>query len=606
MTEECCNIYYIMADPFSCFGDDDSDSDIEDDTINLNGETHDDDDASTSKKISSSSTTNDNLDRARHLMDAYNATANNNKNLGGDNRPNSTLPSSPSISTQFHSSYEDQQSRTSVLPWPNRPPLYLGPISLSNKLQAEGGGRGYIATQDLSPGTCVLIETPIIKGWSAEQMGKKLGLESIQYILEQHHAKDIIQCMEELHPRREKVLEVYSQLNVAKEVNTLDRDQIVDMMTNMNNDTVHVEKAKTLIAYANEHNITNSDGTSIDERDINRLLLTLRYNGFDSGLYLHFSMINHNEDPNLVKFRPNNTNGEYYSEARTTRYVRKGEALTLHYLENPREVSHASRRKILWDQHRFDIGDEYEYKQFLDNGLFSDNERGNHVYESELVKGKFPPSTREGTSKNDVNDDDEGESDTLPTTVNIEKSLDDLEEMLVELQAIFQLQANDNRTIDESHFDRAASLELAVGELIFASQSMLENNHHILLCRCRRLHIDVIELLLSHCTSRLTEKQSVELMARFLSSVEPLLDSQRRRLGNDHPDVARTYQDFSTGIQALLSHSPKRLLSLKLEGLNTLDQCSKFEHKCRMGKSKIETMYPKDVDSILQSIKKKS
>ena len=37
--------------------------------------------------------------------------------------------------------------------------------------------------------------------------------------------------------------------------------------------------------------------------------------------------------------------------------MRAGEALTLHYVENPREVSHATRRRMLWDQHRFDIGD---------------------------------------------------------------------------------------------------------------------------------------------------------------------------------------------------------------------------------------------------------
>lgn len=123
-------------------------------------------------------------------------------------------------------------------------------------------------------------------------------------------------------------------------------------------------------------------------------MLTLRYNGFDSGLYLRFdfAMFNHDEDPNCVKFRPTpemeSTSSErYYSEAQTTRTVKKGEALTLHYLENPREVSHATRRKILWDQHRFDIGDEYEYRRFLDweteddagNLLFGDNERGNRV-----------------------------------------------------------------------------------------------------------------------------------------------------------------------------------------------------------------------------------
>jgi len=569
-----------MADPFACFGGDDSDSDSssadEGNTINNNSQNEDD----------------KNIDRARQLMDTYNNNTNTTKN-------NSSNTASPTT-FQFHSSYEDQKARTSLLPWLNHNPLYLGPMALSKC--KEGGGRGYIATQDLPPGTCVLIEQPIVKGWSEVQMGKKLGLESIQYIFERDDAKLVIQCMEELHPRREEVLEIYKEgvdAATSTDVDSLDRTQIIDMISNMNSDTSYVQQVKSLVEYAKDHNITNSDGSHIEDIDINRLLLTLRYNGFDSGLYLHFSMVNHNEDPNLIKFRPNideHEDGLYYSEARTTRHVRKGEALTLHYLENPREVSHATRRLILWDQHRFDIGDESAYKQFLDNGLYSDNERGNHIYESELIHGKFPKSTKEGADNGEEND----ERDNVATTDNIEKSLDDLEEMLVEIQAITQLQSN-GKNADDTTFDRAAALELTIGELIFASTSTLGNANHILLSRCWRLQIDIIEVILSHYTPKLTEKQSVDLVARFLLSVKPLLESQRCRLGIDHPDVARTYQDYSMALQVLLSH-PKKLLSLNL---GSLDQCSKMEHHSRKEKERIDAMYPKDVDIILGSVKRK-
>ena len=569
-----------MSDPFACFGGDDSDSDSsvdEDNTINNNSQNEDD----------------KNIDRARKLMNTYNNNTNTTKN---DSESSSSTTTSSPPTFQFHSSYEDQKARTSLLPWPNHPPLYLGPMALSKCV--EGGGRGYIATQDLPPGTCVLIEQPIVKGWSEAQMGKSLGLESIQYIFERDDAKLVIQCMEELHPRREKVLEMYKEgAEIATYVNSLDGTQIIDMVSNMNSDTSHVQQVKSLVAYAKDHNITNSDGSHIEDVDINRLLLTLRYNGFDSGLYLHFSMVNHNEDPNLIKFRPSIDKHEdelYYSEARTTRHVRKGEALTLHYLENPREVSHATRRCCIWDQHRFDIGDEY--KQFLDNGLYSDNERGNHIYESELVHGKFPQSTKEGAASGEGYN----ERDNVATTDNIEKSLDDLEEMSVEIKAITTLQSNGNNA-DDTTFDRAAALELTIGELIFASKSTLGNTNHILLSRCWRLHIDIIEVILSHYTFKLTEKQSVDLMARFLLSVKPLLESQRCRLGNDHPDVARTYQDYSLALQALLSH-PKKLLALNL---GSLDQCSKMEHHSRNEKERIDAMYPKDVDIILDSVKRK-
>jgi len=573
-----------MSDPFACFGgDSDSDSSSADEGNTTNNNSKNEDDK--------------NIDRARQLMDTYNNNTNTMKN-DNDSSTTASSPSSPSF--QFHSSYEDQKARTSSLPWPNHPPLYLGPMALTKC--KEGGGRGYIATQDLPPGTCVLIEKPIVKGWSEAQMGKKLGLESIQYIFERDDAKLAIQCMEELHPRREKVLEIYKEAVDAatSDVDSLDGTQIIDMISNMNSDTSHVQQVKSLVEYANDHNITNSDGSHIEDIDINRLLLTLRYNGFDSGLYLHFSMVNHNEDPNLIKFRPSTNqheDGLYYSEARTTRHVRKGEVLTLHYLENPREVSHATRRCILWDQHRFDIGDESAYKQFLDNGLYSDNERGNHIYESELILGKFPQSTKDGAADNGEGND---ERDNVATTDNIEKSLDDLEDMLVEIQALTQSQSNE-KNADDTTFDRAAALELTIGELIFASTSTLGNANHILLSRCWRLHIDIIEVILTNYTSKLTEKQSVDLMARFLLSVKPLLESQRCRLGIDHPDVARTYQDYSMALQVLLSH-PKKLLSLNL---GSLDQCSKMEHHSRKEKERIDAMYPKDVDIILDSVKKK-
>lgn len=134
----------------------------------------------------------------------------------------------------------------------------------------------------------------------------------------------------------------------------------------------------------------------------------------------------------------------------------------------------------------------------------------------QAVDGNFPPSIVE--ESNTENDEDP------PTTVNIEKSLDDLEDILLEIQNAFKSKLVDDQM--SSYFDRSAALELTIGELITASNSALNNNHHILLSRCRRLHLDVVEMLLSNCSAMLTSKQSVALMARFLQSVQPLLESQ--------------------------------------------------------------------------------
>ncbi|KAL3787576.1 hypothetical protein HJC23_000064 [Cyclotella cryptica] len=551
-------------DPFACFGNGDDSDDTDDDMVH---------------------TTSDGRAFARQLVEKTNSIMRMDKSVEGQRLKACT-------DVTFQSSYQDQQERVLHLPWPNRPPLYLGPIHL-NKSLTEGGGRGYVASQDLPPGTCVLIEEPLVDGWSEEQMGRRLGLESIKHMLHVENAKTVVECLRELHPRKEKVDEVFRQIeNGGQSSDPLDVIQIVEMMSSLEKDVSFRSELQSLVAYAEERKICNPDGSSLSSRDINRMLLALRYNGFESGLYLHFSMFNHHEDPNCIKFRPSNespqsTQHYNYSEARTTRFVKKGEPLTLHYLENPREVSHATRRRVLWDQHRFDIGGEDMFLPYLNSPR--------KIYESELVGGKFPPSSRDDSTKND---------DDPPTTVNIEKSLDDLEDMLLELQAAFKSKiGNDDIS---SYFERAAALELTVGELITASQSALNNNHHILLSRCKRLHLDVVELLLSNCSQILTNKQSIELMVRFLQSVQPLLESQRRRCGNDHPDVARTYHDFSMGIQSMLSHAPKRLMALNFDGMVTLEQCSKMEHFCRSEKERIERLYPKDVPDIIARVSKES
>ncbi len=48
-----------------------------------------------------------------------------------------------------------------------------------------------------------MIEEPLVEGWSKRQLGKRLGLDSIRYILERDNASSVVRCMEELHPRKE-------------------------------------------------------------------------------------------------------------------------------------------------------------------------------------------------------------------------------------------------------------------------------------------------------------------------------------------------------------------------------------------------------------------
>ncbi|KAL3817709.1 hypothetical protein ACHAXA_011545 [Cyclostephanos tholiformis] len=658
-------------DPFACFGD----SSSSDDEVN-----HDDSLFIVDGHDNNNDEENDDRDRARRLVECYNAAAaaaaaaaaerhrsTKRIDLAPKDAASSSSSSSSSSLTSFHSSFEDQTERTSHLPWPQNPPLYLGPMKLSYNLEEAGGGRGYVASRDLPPGTLILVEEPLVEGWSERQLGRRLGMESIKHIMERKDANVIVRCMEELHPTRARVNDVLRRRRrrirdenidngehmgssskkrglATTYDDNLDEAQIANMISIMERDANHVKMATLLVSYATERSVTNSDGSSIDMDDLGRMLLALRYNGFDSGLYLHFSMFNHAEGEwreekrvGMRRRRRRRRRGRRregdaydvgdgtiasqqrqtrrnYSEARTTRYVHMGEALTLHYVENPREVSHATRRRMLWDQHRFDIGDEHDYRRLLDinatktGHLYNDNERGRRIFESELVRGKFPASIREG--KDPDNDDasrrdhhDNGGGFFTPTTQSIERSLDELENSLVELQG--SLGGQSSNDAGGTHFDRVAALEFTIGELIAALKSAFGNDKHILLSRCYRLHLDVVEVLLKYCASELTRGLSFKLVARSLPSAASLLESRRLRLGNDHTDLARTYHDLAMGIRVLLSNAPRMLLSLRLEGMSTLDDCSRMEHRCRSERDRIDRLYPRDVNDILERIWRK-
>jgi len=322
-------------------------------------------------------------------------------------------------------------------------------------------------------------------------------------------------------------------------------------------------------------------------------------------VYLHYAIFNHSDDtPNCVKFMPENlANGKSgykyntkttkqknilnYSEVRTTRYIKKGEELTLHYLD-PREVSHAHRRWHLWDQHRFDIGPNMK----------SGNER---IKTMELVNNKFPVSSLT------LNED----ADTYHT----EQAVTQLEELCngikTPLIAATEDRGNVYHALDESRkeavieaFERAKALELAAEELIQATIRNLNNENHIILIRCYRLHLDSSELLLRVGNNKLesiylSNIQQINIMCRFVPNAKRLLSLQIQLLGDCHIDVARTYQDIAQVVATLLSVDPKRLFALGLDGMKSFNQCSFEEHRCQKEFERISTSYPRDVHKFL-------
>ena len=311
-------------------------------------------------------------------------------------------------------------------PQQQQPQIQQPQIQQPQIQQQYGGGRALVASRDLSPGTLILVETPLIE-WPDTQLGQELGLVSIAHIITATTATTttttttttqmMIHDLELLHPTKEAVDRCLKQKiqkdakqqqpqpqqeqqgkEEEEETNDHNFVQITQMIQHLeslmekeeeeeeeqnkssssNNDNNNDDDDSThprltysdLVQLASDRGLTSRNGEPLTSYDMMRLLLVCRYNGFESGIYLHLAMINHDCYPNCVKFAPRRaaaattTTGTttqqqqyyYYSEVRTTRFIPAGEAITISYL--PRIMSHASRRHYLWDQHRFDIGPE--------------------------------------------------------------------------------------------------------------------------------------------------------------------------------------------------------------------------------------------------------
>uniref|UniRef100_A0A7S1ZT25 SET domain-containing protein n=1 Tax=Ditylum brightwellii TaxID=49249 RepID=A0A7S1ZT25_9STRA len=531
----------------------------------------------------------------------------------------------------------------SLDPWPSRPTLYRGPMAAIELVSSTvttttsakplsckivGGERGCIATQDIPAGTLLLIEEPIFT-WPIEQIGKPLDLTSVYGIVMNENAQSIVLDLESLHPTKVQVDYAFSRTNNNDDDDEIIQIQIIDMIKMLQQDEGEKELLANILSTATKKKITNSNQTPLTSTDIYRILLTLRYNGFTSGIYLNFAMFNHDDSPNCIKYSPppppqlSTTNKEekefLYSEVRTTQFVKRGANLTLHYLE-PREVSHCTKRRHLWDQHRFDIGDGKNSRKGSDVDVDA-------MYDLELVNGIFPPSSSFNKKDDDVD----------RPTLQVENTLSELEDLRQELQNRFNVftpkdyDSNNEETVKviSQSWEYAKALELSADELCHTTIEKLSNPNHILVARCLRLHLEACDLLIQRTKTKmtstataktsefsLTESQQINVMCKFLSSAQTILQLQQRYLGNDHPDIARSHHDISQSIQYLLSKSPKQLLKLKFSGMATatnartktatFEQWSKEEYQCRKEYERISALYPrKDVEQIVKEAKEK-
>lgn len=420
-------------------------------------------------------------------------------------------------------------------------PLFLGPLICVSSLEC-GGGRGFVAARDLEPGTLIMVEEPIID-WPEEQIGKELGSVSIYHILNQPNAQKIIHDLEDFHP---------TKLAVDKfDVGNQQVRGMVEMLERKLED-----EFQPILSVA--ENFQNRDLSPVTLRDLIRILLALRYNGFQSGVYLHLAMINHSCYPNSVKFVPSRN----YSEVRTTQHVKAGEPLTISYL--PRISSFHTRQCDLWEQHMFEIEVPQRFRAL------------------ELVCGELP------TSK--VHKKDE----TIVTS-RIESATQTLEQQYQDVATAIILEKSSENPI----WEEIKALEMAILELYTESKDQLQNDCHLLLIPSLRLHLDVCDLI--QMSNILNASQSVLLLLRMVQSATHLLKLQTLLYGNDHFNLATTYNELSQALAELLSRAPKQLVKAKMDGMMTISSCSKAEKHARSEFKRIRDLYPKDAEKYINN-----
>jgi hypothetical protein len=185
---------------------------------------------------------------------------------------------------------------------------------------AATGGRAVFATEDIRAGELIAAECPTMEHLFAVE-GECQHVSLARRILDLPDDDPRWACVRLLHPRS---LESLPQPKRA----------------------AYTDQVRTLQATL----VTKS--RSADE--ILLVLLKSRMNVFSSGMYLHFSMLNHSCKPNAVKLAPNKRDPQLRSRLHALRPISRGEEVTITYLDT-RLKSRAARAAELIAQHHFDL-----------------------------------------------------------------------------------------------------------------------------------------------------------------------------------------------------------------------------------------------------------
>ncbi|CAM9254539.1 unnamed protein product, partial [Ectocarpus sp. 12 AP-2014] len=244
------------------------------------------------------------------------------------------------------------------------PPVFQHPsVRYEGSMPHRGGGRGFTAATDIAPGTLLLVEKRFLPMPTAIECGQAGGVGQeelcLRWILELPPArlKRVLGELRWLHPQS---------------LQNLPESDAAALMSR------HEETARVMVAkLGRESSATEAEAEAmgLDVPGIVRLFGALQSNGFASGIYLHPAMTNHScrrvvveswragqsiSNTQMPDSRKKGINPDpadekesLLSEIRATELIRKGQEITISYLE-PREIALASRQARLKDQFGFD------------------------------------------------------------------------------------------------------------------------------------------------------------------------------------------------------------------------------------------------------------
>ncbi|KAJ0410961.1 hypothetical protein ATCC90586_004314 [Pythium insidiosum] len=395
--------------------------------------------------------------------------------------------------------------------WRDATPEFVGPIEVDSNCANIGGSRGYIATEDLAPGTLVLVEKAFVP-WPSDvdQSDPSFFIATVRNILREPTWKTTVEHLGHLHPQR-----------------------LEDLPTELL--TAGREKYDSQLAALLQEPGVASLGVSHEELLQN--VFAMQCNAFDSGVFLHNAIFNHECNPNCIKFTPEDRE-HGVSEVRVARAVKKGEPLTISYLY-PREQSRSRRLRNLREQFGF-------------------------VCICELC--------RRGDSVL-----------PLPVRHSEERSASDEEPTLVTIEEVEQVAAGAEELLKDGT-SAAHVLSIALEALSDALEVVAHD--HVVLMRIHKLVADCCDAILQARPSQDVREYAI----LFLRSSYELLELQRMYLNDDHIDLARTLNDVSQGIQLLLSLDPKALLQ-EFSEWKDFRQASKVENEYRQEYRRIKRLY---------------